>query len=446
MSPRAVDPAGTSASAEPVRGLWPLYIGTFFLAAAGGLVFPLLAELQDVHGLPTWGLGLISGLFFVGAVVGQLVFAPLGDRGRARVLLLLGVGLSLVSLGWFAFATQLWEFGVARALSGLAAGMYLPAARASLVRADPARTGLLLGRFAGTETGGFIFGPVIGTAIFQAVGLRAPFLLVAAVLAVVLVVLTRVEIPGTHALSVHAGVLASFRRARLADPFRLLRHRGVVVAVLFQLAIFLPVGIYDALWARYLTDRGASTLLIGLGLSLYGVPFVLAAPWGGRMADRLGPVRSTTIGMLVVVPTTAVYGLLAAPLVITALALVEAIGTAFAEPGVQTAMARSCPRDRLTAGQGLSGAVSMLGAGAAAAAAAPLYEAVGPGWLFCGAAGVMAILVAAALVLDRAGGLRAVPHPFGVDEPDSRTPDHRYDVETPVGPITIDAAVDAVDS
>ena len=211
MSERAEDTAATSARppAAAVRGLWPLYVGTFFLAAAGGLVFPLLAELQDVHDLPTWGLGLISGLFFVGAVVGQLVFAPLGDRGRARILLLLGVGLSLVSLGWFAFATQLWEFGVARALSGLAAGMYLPAARASLVRADPARTGLLLGRFAGTETGGFIFGPVLGTAIYQVLGLQAPFLLVTVVLAVVLVVLARVEIPGTRTAPGHARPVAS---------------------------------------------------------------------------------------------------------------------------------------------------------------------------------------------------------------------------------------------
>ncbi len=169
----------------------------------------------------------------------------------------------------------------------------------------------------------------------------------------------------------------ALRRARLADPFRLLRHRGVVVAVLLQLAVFLPVGIYDSLWARYLTDRGATTLLIGFGLTLYGLPFVLAAPRGGRLADRLGPVRSTTIGMLIVVPATAIYGLLAAPLVITAIALLEAVGNATAVPGAQTAMARSCPRERLTAGQGLSGAVSMLGAGFAAVVAAPIYEAVG---------------------------------------------------------------------
>src|SRR5690606_8091350 len=119
---------------------------------------------------------------------------------------------------------------------------------------------------------------------------------------------------GVHA-AVPTGILSSLR---------LLRIRGVLVAVLLELAVFLPVGIYDSLWARYLQDRGATTLFVGIGLSLYGIPYVLWAPEGGRLADRIGPVRSATIGMIVVIPATALYGLLALPVAITALALVEA--------------------------------------------------------------------------------------------------------------------------
>ena len=170
------------------------------------------------------------------------------------------------------------------------------------------------------------------------------------------------------------------------SSFELLRIRGVVVAVLLELAVFLPVGIYDSLWARYLQDKGATTVFVGIGLTLYGIPYVLWAPRGGKLADRLGPVRSATLGMLVVVPATAFYGLLAAPVAITALALVEAFGNATAVPGAQTAMARSCPPERLAAGQGLSGSISLLAAGAAAGVAAPVYEAVGSEVLFVGAA------------------------------------------------------------
>jgi MFS family permease len=427
------------APTPPVRGLWPLFVSTFFLAAGGGLVFPLLAELQDAHGLPTWGLGVVAGLFFVGSIIGQLGFAPLGDRGHARRLLVVGVLLNLLALLWFAFGTELWQFTAARGLAGLATGMFLPAARASLVRADPARTGQLLGRFAGTETGGFMLGPVIGTAIYQLFGLKAPFLVVAAVMVAVLVVLLRSPLPGTKVVR-PTDPATSPPRTNVLSSFALLRYRGVVVAVLLQLSVFLPVGIYESLWARYLTDRGATTLLIGFGLTLYGLPFILAAPRGGRLADRIGPVRSSTIGMLVVIPATAAYGLLAAPLLITAMALIEAVGNATAVPGAQTAMARSCPRERLTAGQGLSGAVSMLGAGFAAVVAAPVYEAFGGGVLFTGAGVLMGMLVAAAQIVDRWGGNRAVPHPFDIDatERDDPARAHLRDVDTPVGPVPLD--------
>jgi MFS family permease len=429
----------------PVRGLWPLFVGSFFLAAGGGLIFPLLAELQEAHELPTWGLGVISALFFAGSVVGQLLLAPLGDRGHARALLLVGAAANVAALVWFAFATELWQFSLARGISGLATGMFLPAARASLVRADPARAGLLLGRFAGTETGGFVLGPVLGTVIFQLFGLQAPFLVVAAFVVVVLVVLTRVVLPGTTVGDPLATVSGSGDPGGPApSPLRaafasldLLRHRGVVVAVLLQLSVFLPVGIYDSLWARYLDDRGASTLLIGVGLSLYGLPFVLAAPKGGRLADRLGPVRSTTLGMVVVVPATAAYGLLAAPMVIIGLALVEAVGNATAVPGAQTAMARSCPPHRQSAGQGLAGAVSMLGAGVAAGIAAPVYEAVGPEWLFTGAAVLMGLLVVGARRLDTWGGSPAVPRRPREAGPEE---DPTAAVDTPVGPVPFDPA------
>jgi predicted MFS family arabinose efflux permease len=340
--------------------------------------------------------------------VGQLVLAPYADRGHTRRLLMAGAILSVVTMVLFAVSSELWQFSLARLSSGLAAGSFLPATRATLVRAAPERAGHLLGRFTGTETGGFVFGPVLGTAAYELWGLAAPFLALAVALAGVTVLLARSTIPPAAAAADAEGRAAP-SIGGLRAVLGLLRIRGVVVAVLLELAVFLPVGIYDSIWARYLQDRGASTMFVGIGLALYGIPYVLWAPQGGKLADRRGPVFAAVIGMIVVVPTTALYGLLAAPVAITAFALMEAFGNATAVPGAQAAMARSCPPERLASGQGLSGSISLLVAGATAAVAAPIYGWAGPEVLFVGAATLMTALVVAALALDRRGGERAVP-------------------------------------
>ena len=129
-----------------------------------------------------------------------------------------------------------------------------------------------------------------------------------------------------------------------------MRRGAVTGAALLSLTIFLPVGVYDALWSRYLTDQGASTLFIGIGLSLYSLPIVLLAPTGGRVADRIGPVRATALAICLIIPLTVTYGLLAAPVAITAMGLLESFPQSLATPSVQTAMLRACRPDEVAAG------------------------------------------------------------------------------------------------
>ena len=164
---------------------------------------------------------------------------------------------------------------------------------------------------------------------------------------------------------------------------------------------WLPIGTYDSLWARYLEDRGATAVFVGITLSLYGIPFAIASGWGGRMVDRIGPMAAVRRAMWVIVPMIALYGRLAQPWAIGALGLVEATANAVAFPAATTAMALACPPDQLAAGQGLSSAASQLAAGAAAFAAAPAYAAVGSEWTFGGVALVMVAILVIAIVLAR---------------------------------------------
>ncbi len=341
-------------------------------------MFPLLADLQDAHDLPTYGLGIISAASFLTALFAQLALAGQADRGRAKTLLIAGLALSFVSLVMFAISTELWQFTLARALSGLAIGCMWPATRSIVARLDAAHVGRNLGRLASMELGGFVTAPVLGAAVAKAFGLDAPFWLLAGVMLVAMVGLARRPVPGAA-----PGFDAAAPRSVSLD---LLRYREIVVASILALALFMPVGIYDSLWSRYLQDRGASTLFIGVTLALYGVPFILLASRGGRLADRIGPFRAAFICLVLIAPVIAVYGLVTVPIVIVSFAIIEAVIQAVAVPASQAAMAKACPPERMAAGQGLAGAAGQLGAGLMALGAAPVYEAAGSEALFIGAA------------------------------------------------------------
>jgi MFS family permease len=379
---------------RPHLGL--LLVATVVLGASAGVVFPLLPELQKAYGLPTWSLGVMSAATFFTNVVSQLVLGSQADRGRARLMVFLSLGVAGLGLLWFAIGTELWQFVGARALSGVAIGGFSPAARAIVAATEPDRLGHRLGQLAGAELSGFIAGPMLGVALVDPFSLKTPFWAIAVIVAVTLIALATQPFP----TGIRAD--AAFRRTTALD---LLKSRQVVVAVLLAIGLFLPVGVYDSLWSRYLQDRGASVLYTGLSLSAYGVPFVAFAALGGRLADRFGPVRSSVAAMVFIVPIVALYGVLPTPGLVVGVAMLEAVAQAVAVPASQAAMVRACPPDRVGTGQGLAGAAGQLAAGFTALVAAPVYSRFGSEAVFGGAALVIGVIAIVAVALN--GGRRA---------------------------------------
>jgi len=375
---------------------WFLVISTGVLLAGIGLVFPLLAEFQDTFGFSTAALGLISAAAFGSALVSGLLFSGLADRGHTRALMVGGALLCAGSVLWFAAGTEVWQFVGARVLEGLGLGIFTPAVRKVMTGGDAVDAGHQLGRLVSAELGGLLVGPLIGSALTAWFSLDAPF--------VVLGLLNLVLAGALAVWPLPAVEPSADRRSPLTASLRLLRIPTAAGTALLSLALFLPVGVYDSLWARYLSDRGASTLFIGVTLSLYSLPIVLVAPFGGRLSDRTGPVRAATVAMCVIVPITVLYGSLPWPVVIAAFAVLESFPQAVASPAVQTAMLRAGGDDDVAAGQGLINSLNMLG-GTIVGLLAPLgYAALGPEWLFALAGAAMAAVFGAGLLLLRRGG------------------------------------------
>jgi predicted MFS family arabinose efflux permease len=176
----------------------------------------------------------------------------------------------------------------------------------------------------------------------------------------------------------------------------LVRIRGVRAGLALAAALYLSIGVFETIWARYLTDLGASTTVIAVTLALFALPLVALSPFGGRLADRKGPVRSGVVALALSVPLIAGYGVVGSVAAACALALVHCICDAVTTPSGQAAVAKAAPPSLTAAGQGLYAAAAATAAGLAAIGAAPLYQAGGANVMFGTAAGGVALLTALA--------------------------------------------------
>lgn len=369
-----------------------LYLAMFTLTASIGVIFGLIASLQDDLGFTNSALGLIAGASFFASFFSQLWLAPLADRGKTKFLLigaLVGAALGTV---WFAVASSVWELIAARALTGIGFGAFAPAARAVVANVDPTRAGERLGRLAAIETSGFITGPVIGATLNEIWGLDAPFIFLSVVLILILPGLVRINLSTEKVL--HQG-------SRLTAAKKILNRKEAVGAILLGAAMFFPAGMYEAIWARFMEDLGASTLFVGISLTMYGIPFALTASTAGKFIDRIGPWRAAVFGISVIIPMTFIYGFLTSPWLLMGLAMVEAVGQGVGSPACQAAMVKATNESERATGQGMVGAAGTLGAGFAALIAAPLYAGPGPEETFMIVACVVAVLGGAAVLLGR---------------------------------------------
>lgn len=353
------------------------------LLSGGALVFTLLADLQAEVGFPDYGLGLIAFSFFAASLVVQVSLARLADSGEARKLLVAGVVLSVVALVWFGLADSLTGLVAARALGGAGAGCFEPAAKALVCVGRKEDAGRRLGILTSAQTAGLVVGPVIGASIADTTGsLSAAFFGFAGLSALMLPLIF--WIPVTE---------SDERTSESVSPFDLLQRPPVQRAVLITVALTAPVGMYEVVWSPLLRDMGASTTLIGISVALYGLPFLLAAPIGGVLGDRIGAERVSLRGGIVMVGVVMCMGFARSIPVLMVIGVIEAIVNASSIPNAAAAISRSTAKSEQATGQGLAGGASMIGIAAMTLIAGWMYGAVGQTGVFLFTAAVSGTLL-----------------------------------------------------
>lgn len=363
---------------------------TFSTAAANSVVFASMSELQEKYGYADSALGLIAGTGFALGLVVQLFVAPLADRGHGRKLIQVGLALAGIGSVVFVFGDSLGWFIVARAFVGASLGCTFPAVRALAANLDKNRSAERLGAVAGTEIGGFVTGPLIGSLLIDPFGLDATFLLFGGLAMVALLIISPRKFPE---------LISSAESQRLS--FDLMRIRSVRVAIILTLAVTFPTGMFDALWDRFLDDLGGNNAMTGLTFAVYGLPFILFSSRAGKFIDKRSPVAVVLWLVIPISLLTISYGVVKQPWIILGIGLFEGILQATMIPAALSAIAKAAPLGRASAAQGLSGAITVLGQMIAAFVAPSIYGAYGAFVTF------FAVAVGIALIAGVAGIMHA---------------------------------------
>lgn len=312
-----------------------LIVAAFVIAVGFGLVAPVLPQFAASFGVGAAAAGAVISAFALMRVAWAPVAGPLVTRLGERAVYLWGLGIVAASSLATAFSPSYPLLLVLRGLGGIGSVMFTVSAMGLIARlSPPAIRGRISGYYATAFLIGNIMGPVIGSAT-ATLGLRAPFAIYAAALAVAIAVAAwklRPIAPTTDTGSIPLPL-------HIGEAWKVPTYRALLVSS----------------FANGWTNFGARVAIIpllgvaiagSLGPSVAGIALAVLA--GGAAvsqiffagtSDRIGRRPVMVVGLTATAALTAVTGLAPNAWVLWGLCAVTGLATGFFAPAQQAALA-----------------------------------------------------------------------------------------------------------
>jgi len=253
-----------------------------------GVAVPVLPDMGRRLGASPAMIGLLFGSFGATMLIVSIPMGAISDRLGRRAPMLSGLVALAASTLLFAYSTGLPALFTARLVQGaadattwvvgfaLVADLFQPEERGRV-------TGIILG---GTSVA-YLVGPSIGGWLYQAGGIRMPFLCVTAMAVLTTLGFACLRFPQHRAPSAAVPVRA------------LIRHPEVLTCTIVVLLMAATMTMFEPVFVLFLQDT------LHVGPARVGTVFAAAAlanavlhPVVGRLADHWGAGRMAGIGLL----------------------------------------------------------------------------------------------------------------------------------------------------
>ncbi|WP_305822994.1 MFS transporter [Massilia brevitalea] len=267
--------------------LWALTLSAFAIGTTEFVIVGLIPDVAASLGVSLPSAGLLVSLYALGVAIGAPVLTALTARVPRKRLL---IGLMLLFTAGNLVASVAPGYAAlmaARVLTGLAHGVFFSIGSTiatSLVPKDKAARAIAL-MFTGL-TVALVTGVPLGTWIGQQFGWQSTFLAVA-LLGVIAMVGSMLLVPASIGAGKPVSLAAQFAvlkkpRLLLVYAITTLGYGGSFTAFTYLAPILQDVA-------------GFAASSVGLVMLVYGVSVAAGNIWGGRLADRKGPVRALQV-------------------------------------------------------------------------------------------------------------------------------------------------------
>ena len=261
------------------KAVWAVAFACVIAFMGIGLVDPILKSIGDQLGATPSQVSLLFTSYMVVMGLAMLVTGFVSSRIGAKRTLLIGLVIIIIGAGLAGTQDSVGGIVTFRAVWGLGNALFIATALATIVKSARGSVGQAIILYEAALGLGIAAGPLLGGEL-GSISWRGPFFGVSALMALALVA-TALVLPATPRAE---------RATSLTEPFKALRHKGLLVVALtsllynfgfFTLLAFTP-------FPLAMNPHQVGLIFFGWGV-LLAFTSVVAAPWLQR---RFGTVPS----------------------------------------------------------------------------------------------------------------------------------------------------------
>lgn len=267
------------------KAVWAVAFASVVAFMGIGLVDPILKPIADNLDASPSQVSLLFTSYMAVMGVAMLITGVVSSRIGPKRTLLLGLVIIIAGAGLAGMSETVMQIVGWRALWGLGNALFIATALATIVNSAKGSVAQAIILYEAALGLGIAIGPLVG-GVLGSISWRGPFFGVSALMAFALVI-TAFLLPATPRAE-HA--------TTLADPFRALRHRGLlgvaITALLYNFGFFTLLAFTP--FPLNMTAHQIGLIFFGWGLAL-AFTSVVVAP---RLQHRFGTVRVLILNLL----------------------------------------------------------------------------------------------------------------------------------------------------